>query len=58
MLTQDNPTMAYGITTIERIAKVINHDLNPGATSVIPASERSPSWGTPDERIPARPDIP
>jgi len=50
--------MAYGITTIERIAKVINHDLNPGATSVIPASERSPSWGTPDERIPARPDIP
>jgi beta-lactamase class A len=27
VLTQNNPTMAYGITTIERIAKAINHDL-------------------------------
>ena len=54
MLTQDNPTMAYGIATIEAVAKVINHDLNPGATSVIPRSEISPLWGTPDERIPGR----
>jgi len=28
VLTQDNPAMAYGITTIERIAKAINHDLH------------------------------
>jgi beta-lactamase class A len=27
VLTQDNPTMAYGITTIEKIATAINHDL-------------------------------
>jgi beta-lactamase class A len=28
VLTQDNPTMAYGITTIEKIATAINHDLH------------------------------
>jgi hypothetical protein len=31
---------------------VINHALNPGATSVIPPAEPYPSWGTPDEQIP------
>jgi Beta-lactamase enzyme family len=31
VLTQDNPTMRYGIDTIEAIAKVINRDLNPAA---------------------------
>ncbi len=58
VLTQDNPTMAYGITTIETVAKVIHRDLNPGTTSVIPPSAVSPSWGTSDERIPALPNIP
>ena len=28
VLTQDNPTMAYGTATIEAIAQAINHDLN------------------------------
>jgi beta-lactamase class A len=27
VLTQDNPTMTYGITTIQTIARAINHDL-------------------------------
>jgi beta-lactamase class A len=31
VLTQDNPTMDYGIDTIEAIAEAINRDLNPTA---------------------------
>jgi beta-lactamase class A len=58
VLTQDNPTMAYGIATIEAAAKAINRDLNPGATAVVPSSQVSPSWGTADEHIPALPTIP
>ena len=58
VLTQDNPTMAYGVTTIERIAQAVNRDLNPTAKSVIPSATVSSSWGTPDERIPALPGIP
>lgn len=53
VLTQDNPAMAAGIATVEAIAKVINRDLNSGARSRVPASAVSPSWGIPDERIPA-----
>ncbi|HJY00062.1 MAG TPA: hypothetical protein VJ351_04525, partial [Streptosporangiaceae bacterium] len=53
VLTQDNPTMTYGIDTIEAIAKVINRDLNPAAKSRVPSSASSPAWGTPDEPVPA-----
>lgn len=56
MLTHNNPTMAYGINTIEGAAQVINRDLNPNATSVIPASVPNSTWGIPDEPIPPRPD--
>jgi beta-lactamase class A len=54
VLTRDNPDMTYGVDTIQDVAEVINHDLNPGATDVVPASAPYPSWGTPDEQIPAR----
>lgn len=58
VLSQDNPTMSYGITTVEAIARVIHRDLNPTVTSVIPASTPDRTWGTPDERLPALPAIP
>jgi hypothetical protein len=53
VLTTRNRTMAYGVDTVQRIAEVINRDLNPGAKDVIPASVPFPSWGTPDEQLPA-----
>ena len=43
VLSQDNPTMSYGITTVEAIAKVIHRDLNPGMTSAVPAFTGSPA---------------
>jgi beta-lactamase class A len=52
VLTQDNPTMAYGVRTVEAIAQVVNRDLNPGATARVPASAISPLQETPDEAIP------
>ena len=58
VLTQDNPTMTYGVTTIQNIARVIHRDLNPWATSFTAAPALAPSAGTPDERIPALPAIP
>jgi hypothetical protein len=33
VLTQDNPTMPYGIAAIQTIARVINHDLHLAAAS-------------------------
>jgi beta-lactamase class A len=58
VLTQDNSTMAYGVATIEAIARAVHHDLNPAAPSVTPPSSPNPSWGTPDEQIPALASIP
>jgi Beta-lactamase enzyme family len=52
VLTQDNPTMAYGVGTVEAIARAVNRDLNPGAVARVPLSVIPPSQQTPDETIP------
>lgn len=52
VLTQGNPTMQYGVGTVEDVAEVINRGLNPGARSVVPRSHPFPSWGQPDEPYP------
>jgi len=58
VLTEDNPTMTYGIDTIQALARVIHRDLNAGTKSFAGSSPAYPSWGTPDERIPALPNTP
>ena len=58
VLSMDNPTMSYGITTVEDIARVVHRDLNPTVKSTIAPSAPSASWGTPDEVIPALPSTP
>jgi hypothetical protein len=58
VLSMDNPTMSYGITTVEAIARVVHRDLNPTVKTVIAPSAPNPAWGQPDELIPALPAIP
>ena len=58
VLSENNPTMAYGIRTIENVAIVIHRDLSSGLAAAIRPSVVSPSWGIPDERIPPLPGIP
>jgi hypothetical protein len=56
ILTDRNSTMSYGVTTVQDIAKVINHDLHPSAASrATPSvpSAASANPGQPDETIPA-----
>jgi len=54
MLTYNNPTMAYGVSTIENAATVIHTLLNPGERASVPRSTPNSSWGRPDETIPKR----
>jgi hypothetical protein len=53
VLTQDNPSMIYGIDTIQAVARAVNQDLNPAAKSRIQPEPLSRSLQTPDEPIPA-----
>jgi beta-lactamase class A len=52
VLTQDNPTMDYGVDTVEAIARGVNRALNPGTIARVRPAEISPAQETPDEPIP------
>jgi beta-lactamase class A len=52
VLTQDNPTMDYGVDTVEAIARAVNRALNPGTIARVRPAEISPAQETPDEPIP------
>ena len=58
VLTDHNPSMSYGVTTVEDVAHAANRALaaRAGAAAVpaVPRSTPAPGWGRPDERIPAR----
>lgn len=54
MLTYDNPSMQYGIDTIERAAEVIHHELNPHKLPAIARSKPNSTWGKPDEPLPGQ----
>ena len=54
MLTMDNPTMAYGIDTIQGAAEVINRELNPGVDRHRPARGPGPVVGHARRAGPAR----
>lgn len=52
VLSHNNPSMSYGVTTVERTARIIHRDLNPGQKIGIQQSKPAPSWGTPDGSAP------
>ena len=58
MLTDNNPTLAYGITTIENVATVINRDLNLTHNgAIVPATRTAPPEAA-DELVPDLPGVP
>jgi Beta-lactamase enzyme family len=52
MLTYHNPSMIYGIDTIEDAAEVMHRNLNPRVHQVIGPTPPFPSWGVPDDQLP------
>lgn len=56
MVTDNNPTMSYGVTTIQLVAQAVHRDLNaglPAAGSPLAAMIISPAQQRPDEVLPA-----
>jgi beta-lactamase class A len=52
VLTDNDPTLAYGITTIENVATVINRDLNPTHNGAVVPATTTPPPEVPDEHVP------
>jgi beta-lactamase class A len=61
VLSDDNPTMAYGVDTVQRVAEVVHRDLNaglpPAGAALLPVSVPA-SQQVPDEQIPALRNVP
>ncbi|RMI47928.1 hypothetical protein EBO15_00625 [Actinomadura harenae] len=53
VLTRDTPTMGYGVTTIERVARAVHHGLNPGLKSMTTDSVPVIPWERSDGSVPA-----
>jgi Beta-lactamase enzyme family len=58
VLSDNNPTMGYGVTTIEDVAEVINRDLNAGLPAAVGRTTLAPAQQVPDEQLPALPNVP
>jgi beta-lactamase class A len=61
VLSDDNPTMQYGVNTVQRVAEVVHRDLNAGlppAGTPLPAVSVPASRQVPDEPVPAPPAAP
>ena len=52
ILTRRNPSMTYGVDTIQGAAMAIQGALNPRAADLTPPMAPQLTWGTPDETIP------
>jgi hypothetical protein len=39
VLSYDNPSMSYGVTTVERVSRLVHRDLNPGAKTAVKMSQ-------------------
>ncbi|HEX8008460.1 MAG TPA: serine hydrolase [Trebonia sp.] len=61
VLSDNNPTMQYGVDTVQRVAEVVHRDLNAGlppAGATLPSVSVPAAQQVPDERIPALPNVP
>lgn len=53
VLTQNAPSMTYGIGSIERVARTVHHTLNPGRRSMVAeTTPPGPTWETSDGSVP------
>ncbi|WP_084337209.1 serine hydrolase [Actinomadura oligospora] len=52
VLTRDTPSMAYGVSTIERVARAVHHGLNPGMRSMSTESVPNIPWERSDGSVP------
>lgn len=52
VLSHDNPSMSYGVTTVERVSRLVHRDLNPGAKTAVDLSHPNRLPNTSDGSAP------